>query len=317
MAKKWLLNCICAILFLSVPLTSGASGAASALSGGERTGRRIERLMPEEGGVAHLTYTYNHFAAFKPTPGQKVGYFAIDFGGLAPIPVTEDFILGVGAGYCLHYFRLRNITNYYNKGGISVHDIALDLHGMFLLGDNWVIDVGFIPTIASDLKGLSVHDIQFNGNIVAGWAFSDSASLLIGVEASKKFWVYLPYPVFGLVVRPEDSFFDCEVILPKYARINFKIASFSRLFARGEFEGFVWDMTGDGAVPGHFMKMFDSRAGAGIEIKIMDGFLFEVWGGANPYRKYEYRDRGGREYEVSQDVGFFIKSTFSITPEIF
>lgn len=278
---------------------------------------RISRLVPERGTMPHITYTYNHRSAFDDAPGAAVTLHALDAGGMYPIPITNRFILGAGVKYYLHHFRLHNVTDYYNTSSINVHNIGLPLDAIFIFGEDWFLNVNFTPTLSSDLKEFSGHDFQFIGSAAAGWAFHDAASLIFGVAVSKEFWQYYPFPVLGLVVRPEGSFFDLETVLPSYIRLNFQVASFVKLFAQGEFEGFVWDMKGDGAVPNHFMKMIDTHAGAGAEFKIIDGLVIEIWGGANPYREVEYRDRTGQKFKTRQKVGFFAESGISITPELF
>lgn len=301
----------CIVVFLSL-----FAFQVSAYAKSEREGRRIDYLMPEYGNLAHVRYTYSFPAGFNTAPNQKVAYHAFNIGGLVPIAIKDNFLFGIGSDFYLHNFRIDEVRNYYNKPGITVYNIALSLHGILFFGNDWFLDINFVPTISSDLKEWSGHDFQMNGNAVAGWAFNDWASLLFGVAVGKEFWTYMPFPVLGMVVRPEGSIFECEIVLPSYARFNFKVASFLKLFAMGKYEGFVWDMKGDGMVPNHFMKMVDTHAGAGAEFKIIKGLLFEIWGGVNPYRKYDYRDRTGNAYKDRQKTGYFIESSFSVTPEI-
>ena len=280
-------------------------------------GETILSLMPEEKGLINLDYTYSHKAPFRNYPNEKVGSFGIKLNGSIPVQLSDNVYLGLGADYYLHYFRLYNITNYLPENGIYVHNVGPMLDCFIVLNDSWVLDVNFSPTIASDLKEFSGHDIQLNGFVLAGWAFADSASLLFGIGASKEFWTYLPYPLLGFVFRPEDSFFEAEAVLPSYARANFKIIDMVRLFIKADFEGFVWDVKGEAGVPNHFMKFIDTHLGAGVSVRIFEGFFWDTWGGANPYRKYHYRDRTGQAFTERQKIGFFFRTSLTLTPKIF
>jgi hypothetical protein len=278
---------------------------------------RSDLFFPTRHGLMHLSYGYNHYSAFNNAPGEKVAYHDIDFRAMFPVVTTTQFAFLLGAKYDLHHFRLNNVTNYFTGDSKNAHMISLLMDGAFFFGDDWMLNLSFIPTISSDLKGIGSHDFQWLGGVIAGWIFSDSASMLFGIYASKEFWEYYPVPILGFIVRPEGSFFDMEVILPQYMRFNFKVADFCKLFAQGEFDGYVWDVEGDGTVPDHFLKMIDTHAGAGAKFKIIPGLFIEVWGGINPYRKYEFRDRANAEFKSRQKVGWFAETTISLGQDLF
>lgn len=300
---------LAALMLVSIILgTSTAWGA--------QDDRRIMNLMPEHNGFAHVSYSYNNPSEVKKAPGEKVGYHEIDVGGAVPIPITDNFIFSIGAQYYLHHYRLKNVTNYYNQNSGNVHFISLPMDAIFIFGDNWTLDVNFSPSLSSDLHEISTHDFQFLGGVIAGWAFSDIASLFFGVYVSKEFWVYLPYPIIGFVVRP-GNFFELETVLPQYLRMNFKVADFAKLFLQGEFEGFVWDMEAEDTVPEHFLYFIDTRVGGGVSFKIIDGVEWEFWGGINPYREIKFRDRADQPFDSEQKMSWFAKTTISLTPALF
>lgn len=290
---------------------------ASHTAHAQYSGSNIADLIPKEGGLVHVRGIYNHKAPFKGYSNEEVTVIGTDVGGSIPIPFNETFALGVGAQWYMHYFRLHNVTSYYNYNNIYVHNIALLLDGVFFFGDDWFLDLNFSPTISSDMKEFSGHDLQLNFRAMAGWAFHDDMALFFGVGASKEFWTYLPYPMLGLVYRPDDPFFEFEMVLPAFLRGDFNVTSFFSVFIKGEFEGFVWDMKGDGAVPNHFMKMIDTHAGAGLDFEIIPGFHAELWGGCNPYRKYHYKDRNAQSFNVRQKTSFWVEGSLYLTAEIF
>lgn len=282
-----------------------------------KVARRASMLMPERSGVAHVSYTYNHQSGIKDNPpGQDVTFHAIDAGGAYPIRIHDNFYLAFGTQYYLHHLRFHNVQNYLQRGSLNLHNLSLPMDAIFFLGENWLLNVNFSPMIASDMKQFSGHDVQFPGHVLAAWAFHENTALLFGLAVGKEFWHYYPFPLLGLVSRPYDSFFEFESILPSYVRFNFQVAEFVELFLQGEFEGFVWDVEGEGNVPDHFMKFIDTHAGAGANFKLIDGLYFEVWGGTEPYRKVEFRDRSNNEYSARLKMSFFVEGGLVLTEEI-
>ncbi len=310
MKRRWL-----ALLFFCTVVLTSATPADAGVTNLPHAERRIWRLMPEMNGFAHIDYTYDSKSALKNAPGQDISTHVIDVGGTVPIPISEHFAMGVGARSFMHHFRLHNVTNYVPGNSITGYYIGLVLDGFITLNDNWVLDVNFQPAISSDLKSIDSHDFQYPGGIVAGWAFSDISALFFGVFVSKEFWTYMPYPILGFVVRPEN-FFEFETILPQYIRANFRVADFCRLFIEGDFEGFVWDVKSRGGVPDHFVKLMDTHAGAGADFEIVKGVHFEMWGGIIPYRKMEFADRAGNAFTSRQKLGWFVKGGLVFTAEL-
>lgn len=279
--------------------------------------KKILRLVPKSNGIAKLGYTYNSRSDIK----DGVGAFSLhrlDFKGRVPIKIADNFVFAPGVVFDLHYFRFHDVTNYLNQSSLNLYDIGATFDGYLTFGDNWMLDINFTPVISSDLKSLGRKDFQFQTYALAGWAFSDSASFLFGVAVNKsQFWRYLPYPVVGFVVRPVDSFFELEMVLPSYIRADFKVADFCKLFIQGDFEGSVWNIKGDGSVPDHYGKYMDTHAGAGARFKVIRGLELEVWGGVNPYRKVEFLDNSGQTAQRRLDLGYFGAANVIITPEMF
>lgn len=283
------------------------------------THKRSDLLYPFRYELAHLRYSYSARADFVNAPGEGVSYHTIDFGGSIPIPITENYLFTVGTKFYLYHFRLHNVTNYYDKSGGNVYFIGLPLSNTFFFGDSWMLDISFMPAISSDLKDVGMHDFQWLGGIVASYIFHDSASFFFGVYATKEFWEYYPIPIIGFIVRPKDSFFDMEVLLPQYVRFNFEVASFCKLFLQGEYYGFVWDMeeqTSSG-VPDHMLKFADTQVGAGAKFRPVKGFYIEVIGGVHPYRKYDYANRANQQFNSRQKLGWFAGMTLSIGKQLF
>lgn len=308
--KKIIFSVLVLIAVAVVPLLSHAQFY--------NDGRRIMNLLPERDGVAYFRYSYNNQASFNAAPGQEVEYHVFDLAGSYPFAVSDDIFLGAGVSYDLHYFRLHNVTNYLTDSSIFVHTIGVPLDAVFVLSNDWILDVNATPMLASDLENInSGRDFQIYGHVLAGWAFADSASIFLGVAVGKMFWEYLPYPLLGFVYRPEYGFFNMEAMLPNYIRFNFDVLHYLTLFAQGEFKGYVWDVTNNGTVPNHFMKMYDSHAGAGANFKVLDGINMEVWGGINPYRKYNYRDRLGNSFNTRQNLNYFVEAKVSLTADLF
>ncbi len=282
---------------------------------------RYDLLYPFRYELVHLRYSYSGRADFTKGPGQGVSYHMIDFGGVAPIPITENYLFSIGAKFYLYHFRLHDVTNYYDKDGGNTYFIGLPLSNTILLSDNWMLDITFMPSISSDLKDVGLHDFQWLGGVVAGWIFSDIASMFFGVYATKEFWDYYPVPILGFIVRPKGAaaFFDMEILLPQYMRFNFEVASFCKLFLQGEYLGFVWDMeeqTSSG-VPDHMLNFADVQVGAGAKFRPIRGFYIEVGGGVHPYRKYEYTDRANQRFGSRQKMGWFAEMTFSMSKDLF
>lgn len=274
-------------------------------------------LMPVEGGLFHVTGRYDHKSPYERNSDQKLAFASVDVGGLAPLAISDSFTFGLGARYYLHHIRFSGVTNYYNKSGINLHDVSVSVNGIIFPGSDWFLDMNFTPMVASDLHDINWRDFQFTGYILAGWAFNDSSAFLFGVRADKAFWRYLPYPLMGLVIRSEDSFFDAEAILPQYIRVNFKLSRIVTVFAKGVYEGFVWNMGKEGPVDKHYLKLADSLVGAGVRIKIIDGLLFEALIGGEPYRKILYTDALGNNYTTRIKPGFCAETSLVLTPEIF
>lgn len=278
--------------------------------------KTIWHLLPERQGLVSVSYLYDTRAAVENNPGT-LSYNDVRVNGMFPIPLGESFVLAPGIRFNWHNFRLHDITNYLNQNTVNLYNIGVSLDGFITFGDRWILDLNVSPMIASDLKSMGRRDWQFVGYALAGWAFSDSASLLFGVAATKEFWRYLPVPLVGFVVRPEDSFFSFETVLPQYIRADFRVAKFLKLFAQGEFEGFVWDIKGSGNVPDHFGKLIDTRAGAGLRFLVTRGFEIETWGGVNPYRKLHFANNAANEITERIRTGFFAQASLIITPEMF
>ncbi len=280
---------------------------------------RIGGLLPELRGLAHVNYTYDSSTALKNSPTEKISYHEIDAGGHIPIPITERVYFTPGLKFNLHHFILNNVTNYIPNNSRNAYFINLQLDALAFLSDNWFFSAGFWPTLSSDLKDIGSHDLQWLGQATAAWAFSDSASLIFGVFVSKQFWIYFPVPLVGFVVRPKGaaSFFELETILPQYLRMNFRVASFCRLFLKGEFEGFQWDVKGGGGIPNHFLEMMEIRTGAGVGFTPIKGLDIELWGGVNPFRKYRFRDRANNSFSSQQKMSWFANGGIVIHPELF
>ncbi len=296
------------VLLLAIPVLTHANEA----------NKRVWSLMPEKGGIAHISYAYNHKSDLKDSATNgRVGIQAVDVAAQVPIPITENFFIAPGAQYYLHHFMFDNITDYVDSSSINAHIITINLDAILTLNENWLLDVNFAPTISSDLKSMGRHDFQFPGRVLAVWAFNDIASMLFGVQLSKEFWTYLPTPILGFIVRPKNSFFKLEAILPAYVRMDFRVASFIELFTMAEFEGFVWNVHADSKVPDHFMKMYDTHVGAGANFRVYKGIHVEAWGGVNPYRKYHYTNMARVEGNVRQKLGYFAKATVVITSKLF
>ncbi|HPQ81813.1 MAG TPA: DUF6268 family outer membrane beta-barrel protein [bacterium] len=300
--------------FLSVSAILLTAATAPAQSSFEK---RIWRLLPERAGLVSVQYLYDGRSSVKESPPGKLSYHDVRVRGMAPIPLCDSFVFAPGASFDLHHFRLHDVTDYLNRNTVNLYTISLSLDAMFTFGEDWILDVNVTPTVASDLKKMGRHDWQFPGFIMAGWAFSDSAALLFGIAGSKEFWTYMPYPMLGFVIRPEGSFFSFESVLPSYVRADFKVASFMKLFLQGEFEGFVWDLKGDAAMPEHFAKLIDTRAGGGARFIVTEGLEIEVWGGVNPYRKLHFADRTSTEVTSRLGVGWFAQAGIIITPAMF
>ena len=278
---------------------------------------RIWRLAPKRNGIAKLGYAYNSRSNVRNSPGE-LALHSLDFNGRAPIKLTDNFVFAPGVLFNLHYFPFYNMTNYLNQQTLSLYDVGPTLDGYITFNENWMLDLNFTPLISSDLKEFGRNDFQFRSYALAGWAFSDSASFIFGIAANKnQFWRYLPYPVIGFVVRQEGSFFELETILPSYIRADFKVADFCKLFIQSDYEGSVWYVRGDGAVPNHFGKYIDTRAGAGARFKALNGLEIEAWGGVNPYRRVEFMDNTGQTTERRLDLGLFGAANVIITPELF
>ena len=305
---KRLAAVVCIII---VAITFAASAEA-----GERELVRIEKLLPQRDGMIKLGYTYNSDADVRNEPGSFAIHM-IRFKGHVPIPLGDNIVFAPGVLFDLHHFRLHNTVNYLNQNTLNAYDVGPSLNALIRFGQNWMLDLNFTPLISSDLKGFGKNDLQFMGYALAGWAFSEHASFLFGVAVNKEFWRYLPIPVIGFVVRPRGSFFAFEAMLPRYLRFDFTVASFCTLFLQGDFEGDVWYIRGDGTVPDHFGKLMDTHAGAGARFTIIDGLGIEVWGGVNPFRRIQFKDRAGLIVKRRVDRAFFGQANLIITPEIF
>jgi len=272
--------------------------------------------MPERDGIVKLGYTYTSDADVRSEPGS----FAIHmlrFDGRVPIPIGDDIVFAPGVVFDLHHFRLHNTINYLDQNSLNAYDVGPTLGAVIKFDRNWMLALNFTPLISSDMKGLTGNDFQFKGYGMAGWAFSDSASFIFGVAVNKDFWRYLPIPIIGFVVRPEGSFFAFETVLPKYLRVDFRVASFCKLFVQGEYEGDVWYIRGDGTVPNHFGKLMEVHTGAGARFTIIEGLEIEAWGGIDPYRRVSFKDRAGLTIERRIDHAFFGEANIIITPKIF
>lgn len=278
---------------------------------------RIERLLPEVGGVAHLGYTFNSRSEFKETPAEDMALHIIDISTLFPFRLNENTIVTVGADYKFHHFRIQNLVGYFPQEGKTLHHISNPIEFLFFFGNNWALDVNFTQILATDFNDFDQDDYQFGGHVVGGYALSDNTSAFFGVGFGKDFWRYFPYPILGLVYRPQESFFDMDMMLPDYARFNFKVADLLTLFLSGEFEGMVWDVAGEGTIPDQFVKLYDSRAGGGVQFKITEGLLVDLWGGINPWRRFEIRNNAGAKITRKQKIGFFAKTQFVVTPALF
>jgi|GEM_PF-2715438 len=280
---------------------------------------RSDLFFPSRYELAHVRYSYSGKANFKEAPGEGVSYHMIDVGGIAPIPITPNYVFSVGVKSYIYHFRLHDVTNYYSQDGGNTYFVGLWLGNTLFFGDDWMLDFTFMPSISSDMKDIGLHDFQWLGGVIASYIFSDSASFFFGVYASKEFWQYYPIPVIGFMVRPAGSFFDMETLLPQYIRLNFEVASFCKLFVQGEYFGFVWDMeeqTSTG-VPDHMLKFADVQVGAGAKFRVMPGFYIEAAGGVHPYRKYDFADRTNQQFNSRQKFGWFAGATFSVGPELF
>jgi hypothetical protein len=282
----------------------------------ERGGTRIERLLPESDGIAKLGYSYNSRADVRGEPGSTALHL-FRFKGAFPIPLGEKVIFSPGVYFDLFHFRLYNLLTYLSQNSLSVYDIGPTFDVHVGLNDNWIMSFGFQPLISSDLKGFGWKDIQFKGYGLAAWAFHDYASFIFGVGVGKEFWRYLPIPIIGFVVRKPGSFFSFEMIAPKYARADFRVASFCKLFVQGEFEGDVWYIRGDAGVPNHHGKFMDTHAGAGARFTLYRGIDLEAWGGVNPYRRAEFKDATGQTLARRLDMAYFGEANLIITPDIF
>jgi hypothetical protein len=305
---------LAAIIVLVVVLTS-----AQAFSWYDReTSERSDLFFPARYELMHLRYAYSAASDLKESPGESVSYHMLNAGALYPVPITPHYVFSAGVNFYLYNFRLHNVTNYYNKNSGNVYFIGVPLSNTFFFGDNWMLDVTFMPALSSDLHDIGLHDFQWLGGVLASWIFSDIASMQFGVYASKEFWQYYPIPVLGFIVRPK-SFFDMEVLLPQYLRLNFAVASFCKLFVQGEYFGFVWDMEQENSsgVPEHFLKFADVQVGAGAKFRPVKGFYIEVGGGVHPYRKYDFATRNNTQFNSRQKFGWYAETTFSFGEELF
>lgn len=282
----------------------------------DRKETRIERLLPETDGIMKLGYSYNSRSDVRNDTGSTMLQL-FRFKGGFPIPLSERILFVPGVYFDMFNFRLYNLLTYLNENWLRTYDIgpSFDLH--VGLNENWIMSFGFQPLVSSDLKGFGWKDIQFKAHALAAWAFHDYASFIFGVALTKEFWRYLPIPVFGFVVRKPGSFFSFEMLVPKYIRADFRVASFCKLFLQGEFEGDVWYIRGNGVVADHHGKFMETHAGAGARFTVYRGIDLEAWGGVNPYRKAEFKDNTGQTLARRLNMAYFGEANIIITPEIF
>ncbi len=278
--------------------------------------KRIERLLPERDGMIKLGYTYSTDANVENEPGS-FSLHVLKFKGGLPIPLGENAAFIPGVTFDWYRFDLDDTVNYLQQNSLDVYTLGPTFDAYVGLSDNWMLAFNFMPLIASDLKGLGWNDILFRGYGLAGWAFSEHASFLFGIAVNNEFWRYLPIPVIGFVVRPKDSFFSLETLVPAYLRTDFRVASWCKLFLQAEFEGDVWWVRGDGSVPDHHGKFMDLATGAGARFKIIKGLELEAWGGVNPFRRVEFKDRNGQIVTQKIEKAYFAEANLVITPELF
>jgi len=278
---------------------------------------KIVPLLPEGNGMVSFSYSYSERTNFSGIPSESLAYQNLKFYGQIPIPITKTFVFNVGAGYSLQHNRIDDIVGYFNKSSLNLHQVNLSLDAAFFLGKKWILDVNFTPAISSDFKKISGDDFQFNGFIAAGVAFNDTYAMYFGGGVGKDFWNYTPIPILGVVIRKPGSFFSAEILLPAYARFDFKLFKNVTLFALADFTGNVWDVEGEGTIPNQFVKFTDIRTGGGAKIKIVDGIYFSIGGGVHPYRKIEIHDDAGNKLTRRLNVNWYAEGLVSLTPALF
>jgi len=277
---------------------------------------RIMRLLPERDGMIKLGYTYTTDADVENEPGS-FSLHVIKFKGGFPIPIGENAAFIPGVTTDMYRFDLDNVVNYLPQNSLTVYTLGPTFDAFVGLSDNWMLAFNFMPLISSDLKGFGYNDLLFRGYGLAAWAFSEHASFLFGIAVNNEFWRYLPIPVIGFVVRPENSFFSLETLIPAYLRTDFKVASWCKLFLQAEFEGDVWYVRGDNTVPNHHGKFMDLATGGGARFRIIKGLELEAWGGVNPFRRVEFRDRNGQKVTQEIEKAYFAEANLIITPALF
>lgn len=303
------------LLAFSLAVTASATNL-DALADTTLADNRAVALMPKGRGLAAVQYTFESDSkvdtdAIADPPSIGVQMFDVLAG--APIIVRPKYAILVHANYAFHRFEISGTgfddTEY-------AHWLALRFSYSQSLAEAWAMTLTFQPAIASDLEEFDGEDFVPNGNAIFAWSFAESHALLFGAGLSKDFGDLLPYPIIGYGFDGRGgsgSGFSIEALVPALAKFNYAFSPAASVFLKATYGGRAWHIHSD-TEPDRFVKYLAARVGAGATFALPSGLTFDLFGGAQPLRKFTLEDGTGGRQNENLKPGGFIDAQVSFQP---
>ncbi len=255
-------------------------------------------------------------AAYEGSYGAEIGPLDLGYQGLrlrgaVPFHDGRSFRLGLAFGYHLRQYELS--TPAVVVEGPSLHRFELTLGGAYALSDRWALRVGLGIIHASNLQGATVDALQPNVIASIAWAPRRDLSFSLGVRVSRQFFEVLPTPVLGVTWRASDSV-TMEAMLPRFARIRWRLLNEVELILRGDLEGLVWAIESDGPADDTQVKHLEGSATLGVNVRVFGPVSLFARGGVGFANEVELATDEGAN--IDDGVGRSFVAQAGLTAEL-
>jgi hypothetical protein len=170
----------------------------------------------------------------------------------------------------------------------KLYDFSLDMALWRPVGDNWMLQFTFAPSVFTDGKNTSSDALRLIGRAMGYYTYSEACQLVLGI-------VYLDredlpvLPAFGVVYQPrEDLKYELMFPKPRLAWRQYANADFEQwVYVTGELGGGSWAIERVSGLD-DIATYRDLRIVLGLERKLTAGCSWLVEGGVVFSREIEY-----------------------------